>query len=261
MSNRKKRSSESSRSWDPVAEWYAGWSGATGSRHHRRIAIPALLDLLDPRPGEHLLDLGCGPGALAPHVVASRARYTGVDLSPRLIAKARRHHGRTGRFVVGDATSIALLDVVGRATHDAVAYLLSIQDIAPLADTLAVAAAALRPGGRLAIVMTHPCFRIPRQSGWGWDPARKLRFRRVDSYLTAQAVPMKRYGPGGRGATRSYHRPLSHYTEALADSGFLVERIHEMPGPLPASGAGRAERRAVLEVPLFMGLRASRAGE
>jgi ubiquinone/menaquinone biosynthesis C-methylase UbiE len=58
--------------------------------------------MLEPRPGEHVLELGCGPGALAPHVVAAGARYTGVDLSHKLIAAARRHHGHRGRFVVGD---------------------------------------------------------------------------------------------------------------------------------------------------------------
>ena len=39
----------------------------------------------------------------------------------------------------------------------------------PLEPALASAAWALRPGGRLALLLTHPCFRIPRQSGWGWD--------------------------------------------------------------------------------------------
>ncbi len=44
-------------SWDPVADWYAGWTGAEGSEHHRRLAIPALLDLLAPVPDEHILAL------------------------------------------------------------------------------------------------------------------------------------------------------------------------------------------------------------
>src|SRR5690606_9169514 len=57
-------SARSSRSWDPVADWYVRWTGKRGGKHHRRTAIPAVLDLLDLQPGERVLDLGCSPGAL-----------------------------------------------------------------------------------------------------------------------------------------------------------------------------------------------------
>lgn len=244
--------------WDPVADWYAGWAGGRGSEHHRRVAIPAVLDLLEARRGERILDVGCGPAALAPHVSGVGARYSGIDLSRKLIAVARRDHGGHGRFAVGDATDPGVLRRLGWGPFHAAVFLLSIQDIDPLPAALRVVAAGLRPGGRLAILMTHPCFRVPRQSGWGWDPGRKLRFRRVDSYLTPNAAPMKRYGSGGRGATRSHHRPLQQYMEALADAGFLVERLRELTGP-EGGGSGRlarAERRAHREIPLFLGIRA-----
>ena len=51
-------------------------------------------------------------------------------------------------------------------------------------------------------------------------PGRRLRYRRVDRYLTRLAVPMKSYGGGG--ATRSYHRPLGAYVNGLAACGLLV---------------------------------------
>ena len=49
-------------SWDPVADWYAGWVGPRGSRHHIEVAIPELMGLLMPKPGETVLDVGCGTG-------------------------------------------------------------------------------------------------------------------------------------------------------------------------------------------------------
>jgi hypothetical protein len=45
---------------------------------------------------------------------------------------------------------------------------------------VASAAWALQPGGRLVLLLTHPCFRIPRQSNWDWDQGSRLRYRRVD---------------------------------------------------------------------------------
>lgn len=255
MASRKNPSRPASRSWDPVADWYTGWVGADGSDHHRRLAIPALLDLLRPAPGEHVLDIGCGPGVLAPRIASAGARYTGVDASRRLVRFARRHHGADGRFLVGDATRLAQSGEVEAGGHDAAAFLLSIQDIDPLEDALASAAWALRPGGRVVLLMTHPCFRVPRQSGWGWDEQRRLRFRRVDSYLDRLSVPMKAHAGG---ATRSYHRPLAAYVNGLAACGLLVECVREVPGHPPATAGprARAERRAVEQIPLFLGLRA-----
>ena len=258
MAARKDQAGPSSRSWDPVAGWYAGWVGAGGSEHHRRLAVPALLDLLEPQPGERVLDVGCGPGVLATHVAAAGARYTGVDASRKLVRFARRHHGTHGRFVVGDATRLSDLSDLEPGAFDAAAFLLSIQDIDPLEDALAGAAWALRPGGRAVLLMTHPCFRVPRQSGWGWDAGRRLQYRRVDRYLTRLAVPMKRYGPAGSGATRSYHRPLSAYVNGLAAHGLFVDRVREIPTwkAAPPGPRARAERLAGQEIPLFLGLRA-----
>jgi SAM-dependent methyltransferase len=259
MAPRKRHARPSSRSWDPVAAWYAGWVGANGSDHHRRFAIPALLDLLQPRQGERILDLGCGPGALAADIGHAGSHYTGIDASSRLLSFARRHHDDDGKFLIGDVTRLRALRLVPAASFDAVTFLLSIQDIEPLESALDSAAYALRGGGRVVLLMTHPCFRIPRQSGWGWDAGRRLRFRRVDRYLTRLDVPMKSYA-AGRGATRSYHRPLGTYINGLAAHGLLVDRIVEVP-VLPVATATettRAERLSLREIPLFLGLRAIR---
>src|SRR5258706_1138255 len=55
--------------------------------------VPALgqpvLDLLDPRPGERILDLGCGDGALTEKIVAAGATVVGVDGSAEMIEASR----------------------------------------------------------------------------------------------------------------------------------------------------------------------------
>jgi SAM-dependent methyltransferase len=243
-------------SWDPIADWYVGWVGEEGSKHHRNVAVPALLDLLEPQSGESVLDLGCGPGVLAPPIAAAGTRYSGVDASEKLIRYAREHHDDAGRFLVGDARRLPQLRGLAQGTFDAVTFLLSLHDMDPLEPVLSSAAWALKHGGRLVALLTHPCFRVPRQSGWGWDEGRKLRYRRVDRYLTPLAVPLTE-GAERRGAvTRSHHRPLEAYVNGLAAAGMLVDALREVPTYKTAATGerARAENLANREIPLFLAL-------
>lgn len=285
MSNQKRRSSSRaavgraaagravSTSWEPLAEWYDGWVGKDGSHHHRKLAIPALLDLLAPQPGETILDLGAGQGVLAPYIVNADAQYTGVDASDKLIQLARQRHGHQGRFLCGDVRHLNTLPKIDAGAFSAVTFLLSLQDMDPLVQVLAAAAWALAPRGRVVIVMTHPSFRVPRQSGWGWDAARKLRYRRIDHYLTPVAVPLKSYADANprrgkastrqpQGASRSFHRPLHAYVNELAAQGLWLNALNEIPTYKRSRGKkqAEAENRANSEIPLFLALRAVKLG-
>ncbi|MEM8533301.1 MAG: class I SAM-dependent methyltransferase [Chloroflexota bacterium] len=245
-------------SWDPVAAWYQGMVGEGGSKYHRTFAIPAILDLLAPQKRERILDIGCGPGPLAPFIAEAGARYTGVDASERLLRFARQHHGNAGRFLVGDARKLTALDGLQANSFDAAVFLLSIQDMDPLDQVLQSAAWSLCDGGRIVLLMTHPCFRVPRQSGWGWDEGRKLRYRRVDRYLTPLPVPMKPHPGDKGGVTRSFHRPLSDYINGLSACGLLIDQVREIPKHEEgkASSQSRADTLADQEIPLFLGIRA-----
>src|SRR5206468_451823 len=111
----------------------------------------------------------------------------------------------------------------------------------------------LRPRSRVVVLMTHPAFRQPRHAGWGFDPARKLVYRRVDAYLTPMAVPMKAIG--AHAPTRSYHRPLSAYVNGLAAFGFTVDAMRELPdlpaGLKPGRRLSTPDARANAEIPLL----------
>jgi SAM-dependent methyltransferase len=257
MSIRRRRNRTFDTSWEQLADWYDGWAGA-GSEHHQTLAIPAILELLALQPDAHILDIGCGPAPLAPYVARTGASYTGVDLSPRMVAHARARHGRNAHIVVGDALNLATCGSLRAGSFDAAVFLLSLQNIDPLEPALASAAWALRPGGQLAMLLTHPCFRIPRQSGWGWDEGRQLRYRRVDRYLTPLRIPLQPPSSGRAAPAASFHRPLAAYVNGLADCGFALDGMREIRGR-----AGRrappAEARADEEFPLFLALRARKA--
>ena len=233
-------------SWNDVADWYTSWVGKKGSHYHRQLAIPTVIELLQLRNNEKVLDIGAGQGVLAPHILKANADYTGIDLSPKMIRTAKRFHPNV-KFLVADAATLNAEARIKDKRFDAIVFMLSIQDMKPLEQILKASSSLLTKNGRLILFMIHPCFRIPRQSGWGFDKQRKLNYRRIDSYLSPQSIPMKNHK---NGSTRSFHRPLEHYVKALSDAGLSIDILKEIADtPLPKKANNT-------EIPLFLAIRA-----
>jgi len=66
-----------------------------------------VLELLDPKPGERILDLGCGTGHLTGKIAEAGAQVVGVDRSPEMIEQAREKYPAL-RFEVMDACELSL---------------------------------------------------------------------------------------------------------------------------------------------------------
>ena len=64
-----------------------------------------LVSLLAPRPGEHILDIGCGTGHLTAQIAESGAHVVGVDQSMSMIAAAREAYPNL-KFEVADAREL-----------------------------------------------------------------------------------------------------------------------------------------------------------
>jgi len=194
MPDRSPRSAAEADGWEEVAEWYDQYQTSARSDHFSQVIIPGTIGLLNPKPGEHLLDIACGEGRLASSLVELGASVVGLDASPALIEAARARQLRHARFEVGDARKLAdLPSELHSKPFDAAVCVMALMNINPLSDVLSGASALLRTGGRFVAIILHPAFRAPNRTSWGWGgdrPARQKQYRRVDAYLSSSVEPV-----------------------------------------------------------------------
>jgi ubiquinone/menaquinone biosynthesis C-methylase UbiE len=245
--------------WDGVAGWYDKLVGADGSDYHQNVILPGVMALLDIQRGNAVIDVCCGQGVLVKHLLTAGAeKIHGVDASEKLISSASQRYGNDPQV------SFEVADACGKApwangSFDKAACVMAVHDV-PDADALMRnVSAALKPGGSFAIVMMHPCFRIPKESHWGWDGDQKIQFRRLDKYGSALEIAIQtRPGLNTGEGTVFYHRPLADLLTAIGAAGMGVKKCTELfshrrsqIGPF-----SKAEHKAAEEFPLFLGLRA-----
>lgn len=113
---------------------------------------------LDIRPGDTVLEIGCGTGRnlVAAASRAPEARFVGLDISREMLRTAAKSVEKAGlsdriRLVRGDATAIDA-DAVGSDAFDRVFFSYSLSMVPDWTDALCEGARLTAPGGRLGVV-------------------------------------------------------------------------------------------------------------
>ena len=242
-----------STSWEKSSKWYNDLVGGGGHYFHEHVIIPKSLALLKLKKGDSILEFGAGQGVLA-RKLQPGVMYVGIDASTSLINTAKKYNKNPiHHFEVDDVTT-TLKTTKKDFSHATI--ILALQNIEFPDKAIANAARHLKPGGKLLIVLNHPTFRIPRQSGWGVNPENKLQYRWVSQYMSTLKIPIKMHpGKHSGGLTWSFHQPLSAYSRYLADAGMAIELIEEWVSDKESEGRmAKSEDRARAEIPLFMAI-------
>ena len=132
--------------------------------------LRAVVEQLDLRPADRVLEVGCGHGVAATFICERLAggSYTGIDRSPKMIAAAVRRNAAhveagTARFLVAPLEEVDL----GEQRFDVVlAVRVGLFHREP-ERARALAGRWLAPGGRIAAVFDAPTAAAPRQRGAG----------------------------------------------------------------------------------------------
>lgn len=159
---------------------------------------------LDPRPGQRLIDIGCGPGFLTvdlSRAVGDSGEVVGIDPSADMRAAASRRCSSRDNVTIleGDANDLRCAD----ASADGAVSVQVFEYVADIPGALAEAARVLRPGARLVIGDIH-WDSLVWPSG---DPARMARVIAAwDDHLADRCVPER-------------------LPALMRDAGFVVEAV------------------------------------
>jgi trans-aconitate methyltransferase len=188
------------------------WNATQYALNGRFVADLAggVIDLLDARPSERILDLGCGDGALTLKIAASGAKVKGVDSSESMVAAAQ------ALGIDAQVTSADALDFdheFNAVFSNAALHWMRNQD-----TVLAGVHRALKQGGRFVVEM----------GGHGNIAAIQVALRAVFSKHGLDAIE----------AEHNYFPTPASYESRLRHHGFDVHYIELLPRPTPLPESG-----------------------
>jgi trans-aconitate methyltransferase len=189
-----------SQTWDP--DRYA-----RNARFVADLGAP-VVELLAPRPGERILDLGCGDGALTAKLASMGCDVVGVDASAQQIEAAQRL-GLDARVMSGEALTFD-------NEFDAVFSNAALHWMRNPARVIAGVHRALKPRGRF----------VAELGGQGC----------VATIKNALVASLDRRGIDGAAAVPWYFPTVEDYSQHLTSGGFEINYIALIPRPTPLPG-------------------------
>lgn len=186
--------------WDP--ERYA-----RNARFVSDLGMP-VVQLLAPRRGERILDLGCGDGVLAAKLAEMQCEVVAVDASETQVAAARKL-GIDARVMAGEALPF-------REEFDAVFSNAALHWMLRPDEVIAGVWRALGRGGRF----------VAEMGGHG----------NVETIRRALVEALHRRGIDGNPLVPWYFPTIEDYSARLRKAGFVVSYISLFPRPTPLPG-------------------------
>ena len=192
-----------------------------------------LLELLAPRPGERILDLGCGTGQLTSQIAESGAHVVGLDKSASMLEEARKNFPHI-EFVLADAASFQV-----PGSFDAVFSNAALHWVKDFAGAAHCISRALGPGDRFV-----------------------AEFGGKGNIAAVQAALRMVFGPSADERSPWYYPSIGEYANILEQHGLEVREARLFDRPTELEGTNGIEDWLRMFCPVYLGdLPADRAAE
>ena len=259
MTDWPEQTEESLRIWNHIAAFWDSHMGDDGNDFHKQLVEPAANHLVQPGPGQHILELGCGAGLYARHLAQTGASVVATDGSVAFLDIARqRNQEHDVEFAELNVSSVAHWSALKQmhGQFDTVVANMMLMDVSCITTLFCNVSDVLRPGGIWVMTLMHPCF---NSADITLVAEQKETVRRnvlqVNAYMDVK--PYKGYGIAMQPEPHIYfHRPLHVIFNALFACGFAVDGLEErafppQPGPVEPLNFG-----AMPQIPPLMAIRA-----
>ncbi len=200
--------------YDAVAADYA--AEAEDGSYNAYYERPATMALLGEVDGRSVLEAGCAAGGLTVLLAGRGARVTAFDVSPAMVALARRAVG--GRAEVRVADLSQPLEFAADGSFDLVVASLVMHYVRDWEPVLAEFRRVVKPGGAVVFSTHHP--------------AMDWQLHAAGDYFAVKQVTETWHKRSGDWQVSFWRRPLTAMCDAIASAGFVIERLAE-PMPLP----------------------------
>lgn len=228
---------ETRRAWEANAAFWDEKMGE-GNDFANILCWPVLRTLLDPRPGQRILDIACGNGLFSRRLAELGAEVVAFDFSAELIKLARARTPASFSlltFHVLDATDEQALLALGNSAYDSALCNMALFDIADIEPLFHALPKLLKPGGVFVFTLTHPAFNNAscmhvveeRDNGGVIETVYSVK---VSRYMT----PFQSRGLAMRGQPQAqlyFDRPLQYYLNLGFQNGFVLDGFEERAFP------------------------------
>jgi SAM-dependent methyltransferase len=237
--------------WDLAADAYAQGQAAGLDHYRYEFFGPAHAALCGDVQGLRVLDIGCGSGYFARAMAARGAQVTGIDISPRMIARANAHETVAPLGIVYRAIDAAeISSAFEPQSFDMATSCLALQDMPQPGNVFRNVHETLRRGGRFVASIEHPCTNPPFRA-WERDAGGRKRWLCIDRYFERgpREYNWTRW-PGGF-TTTANHAPLEDWFAWIVAAGFEIRAVRE-PRPEESAVQARPALADAMRVPYFL---------
>lgn len=186
----------------------------------------SILELLDPQPGERILDVGCGTGHLTSFIAEKGAFVVGIDSCEEMIAKAKTTYSNL-ELLVGD-----IRDFRAKEPFDAIFSNAVLHWVQPPEQAVIRMSELLRPGGRLVVEFG------------GYGNVARICTALEEAVLACTGTVV---------SAINYFPKLSQYTTLLEQHGFEVTlaRLFDRPTQLDGGNQGLENWLSLFRKPIM----------